>query len=599
MKKLFTHFGMILLFASSFFPEILKAGNGQMMFVAIMSCGDEVPPIIGDGQGLVTILFSEDRKEAFVHGIFTDLTGPVTGCHIHLGSTEDSGPVVVDLSALVSGNTIKGKLPIQADLIFAAAVDYNLYINVHTAANPDGEIRGQLTWMSEVILPVLAQGSNEIPPVSTTGVGLGALRFSQNLTRMEYQIKPTGLSGPVTAAHLHYGLSSMNGAVAAPLNTGEFITGFIDDPTLVGDLFYAAYTDSLYLNVHTAAHPDGEIRGQVVIDNPNNATALLNGDQETPPVTTTAQGFGYAALDFPKLDSISYILVSSGIVPTAAHIHKSTAGVAGAVIIPLSATAFPGIYFGKTAISSDNVTSFMKDDLYFNIHSSAHPAGEIRGQFESNLLKSYAFDLCGDQEAPKKTVKGYGAGFVAVNKSNTELIYGLAVNDLTNTATAAHIHDGAFGSSGPVILALEKPQPLYVDYLPITGTVGGKIDLDGAYMNVHTSTNPAGEIRGQIRRQLSCAINVATVESAIHDLSLKSNLISDEIILNTSVDKNALATVYVSDISGKQLVQWPKTKFIPGISETSFQVEFLSSGFYLLNIVDENNSVRSLKFVKQ
>ncbi|MBK8483130.1 MAG: T9SS type A sorting domain-containing protein [Saprospiraceae bacterium] len=62
--------------------------------------------------------------------------------------------------------------------------------------------------------------------------------------------------------------------------------------------------------------------------------------------------------------------------------------------------------------------------------------------------------------------------------------------------------------------------------------------------------------------------------------------------------KNINATIYVTDISGKQIMHWT-TNFNSGINKQSYNVEKLSSGFYLLNIIEENNSIKSLKFVKQ
>jgi len=604
MKKLFTHLGILLLMAILIFPKDLKAENGQMMFVAVLTAFDEVPPVLSDGYGLVTFIFSEDRKEVFIHGAFTDLSGPITACHIHFGNDTSTGPAIFDLSALISGNRIKGALPVSTGTLYQFAVTELLYINVHTADNPDGEIRGQLVQMSEFILPVIASAQNQIPPVASNAGGLGAFRFSKYLTRVDYQFLSVGLSGPATAAHIHMGNSTTNGPVIATLNTGDFITGSITVQTMVEDIFFAAIEGEAYFNLHTAANPNGEIRGQLILDQYNNGSALLNGSQETPPVTTTATAYGYASVDFPDLDSITYAVVYSGIVPTAAHIHKGKAGVSGGVIIPLALSNNPGLYLGRGALSDDNFTAFLKDELYFNIHSSAHPAGEIRGQIENNIYKSFAFDVCGDQEVPKKTGNGYGASFVAVNKANTEAICGLLVDGLSGPATAAHIHDGAFGVNGSVMVTLPTPDPSSVNFnivnaIPIAGTTAGKIDLDGAYVNVHTAANPAGEIRGQVRRSLSCSINVGTVESVIQDVTLSNTLVHDILFLKANADKNIDANFYVSDISGKKLMQWVNTNFIPGNNTISFEVDALSSGFYLLNLVDENNSIRSFKFIKQ
>jgi Cu/Zn superoxide dismutase len=598
MKKLFTQCILILAMVIGLYPQDLKAENGQMMFVAIMSTFDEIPQVTGDGVGLITFLLSEDRTSVSVHGAFTDLTGPVMGCHIHFGASDTTGPVVIDMSSMVNGNRIKGTIAIPSALIYAYAVAGLLYVNVHTAAHPAGEIRGQLTWMADIVLPVIASGQDEIPPVATNGLGLGTFRFSQNLTRMDYKLAPFGLSGPVMAAHIHKWDEMTNGPVIAPLNTGEFISGFIDDPALVEEILFEIFTGGAYVNVHTAAHPAGEIRGQIVSELPNNAEAVFSGDQENPPVNTNARAYGYASLNFPNLDSISYVVFYTDMVATAAHIHRGAVGVNGPVITPLTLFA-PGIYIGRAPITPSNVTAFMKDELYFNIHSSAHPGGEIRGQFQNNLLKSYAFDVCGDQEVPVKNVNGYGASFVTINKSNTELVYGLLVDGLSGEVLAAHIHDGAYGSNGQVLLGLETPQPFSVNIIPITDDEADPIDMDHAYVNVHTMANPAGEIRGQVRRSLSCKINVGTLQSAIQDISLKSNLVHDQLHVTAVSDKHVTANLFISDISGKQLLKWESTDFNSGENTKPLNVQSLSPGFYLLNVLDEHNAIRTFKFVKQ
>lgn len=81
---------------------------------------------------------------------FTDLTGPATAMHIHLGAAGQSGGVVASLAPLsfpavdaAKGGVILGNLQFsseQASNLLAGL----LYVNIHTALNPDGEIRGQL-----------------------------------------------------------------------------------------------------------------------------------------------------------------------------------------------------------------------------------------------------------------------------------------------------------------------------------------------------------------------------------------------------------------------------------------------------------------------
>jgi len=76
---------------------------------------------------------------------FTGLTGPATAAHIHMGAATASGNVVVPLCAPCK-SPVKGTAKISGSLKSAFA-KHDLYVNVHTTKNPNGEIRGQLTGM--------------------------------------------------------------------------------------------------------------------------------------------------------------------------------------------------------------------------------------------------------------------------------------------------------------------------------------------------------------------------------------------------------------------------------------------------------------------
>ena len=116
------------------------------------------------------------------------------------------------------------------------------------------------------------------------------------------------------------------------------------------------------------------------------------------------------------------------------------------------------------------------------------------------------------QEVPSPTgaVSSAGGTFSAtVTKSDTgaSVSWQLSFNGLTGDAIAAHIHTGAVGSPGPVVLALCGPCSS-----PASGTgtvpqaVVDAIQAGTAYVNVHTVTNKGGEIRGQ----LATTANVST-----------------------------------------------------------------------------------------
>lgn len=73
---------------------------------------------------------------------FSKLSGPSTAAHIHMAARGKSGPIVVPLCAPCTSG-VTGTATISPALL-ADFKKHLLYVNVHTAKNPDGEIRGQL-----------------------------------------------------------------------------------------------------------------------------------------------------------------------------------------------------------------------------------------------------------------------------------------------------------------------------------------------------------------------------------------------------------------------------------------------------------------------
>lgn len=123
-------------------------------------------------------------------------------------------------------------------------------------------------------------------------------------------------------------------------------------------------------------------------------------------------------------------------------------------------------------------------------------------------------------EVPPPTLSGASpSGTATLTSQGNTLLYKVSVNGLSSPYVAAHIHTGAPGVAGPVIV------PLTLAPGPTEGTAGGEGTIDAAaikgknadgspmsmadvltamrsgstYVNVHTTNNKAGEARGQIQ----------------------------------------------------------------------------------------------------
>jgi hypothetical protein len=108
-----------------------------------------------------------------------------------------------------------------------------------------------------------ALGSEETPPVNTGATANASFVLSDDRTVLAYNVTATGLSGPATAMHLHRGARGVPGDIVYPLNTPD-ATGAASGVVTFNPADYDALANGgLYLNIHTAAYPNGEIRGQV------------------------------------------------------------------------------------------------------------------------------------------------------------------------------------------------------------------------------------------------------------------------------------------------------------------------------------------------
>lgn len=107
-------------------------------------------------------------------------------------------------------------------------------------------------------------GKNEAPPVKTDGTGKATVTLDTQSRKLDWEVTFWGLSGPATAAHFHGPAdASKNAGVVVPIAKAGDQQPFKGTATLTSEQMADLMAGRWYVNIHTAANPPGEIRGQV------------------------------------------------------------------------------------------------------------------------------------------------------------------------------------------------------------------------------------------------------------------------------------------------------------------------------------------------
>ncbi len=501
--------------AAGLFRVADLAVGESVAFSVVLSGGFEVPPVTGtSGSGSGTLRITGNTLWFDIQ--YAGLTGPATAAHIHgRASVDGTAGVLINLAPFNGGTfgasgTLSGSVILTTEQK-AAILSSRTYVNVHTAQNGPGEIRGQV--LPAAMSAVLA-GVNERPnPVSSDGRGRAYFLLAGD--QLVFNISYRDLTGPATAAHIH-GASDESATAGVMINLAPFHNGalgtagnFAGTVTLTPAQLTALAGGKTYVNVHTARNGPGEIRGQILPSvSATPLSASLSGAFERPtPVPGTGAGSATLLLAGDVLlFEAGYSGLSSA--PSAAHIHGSApaSGTAGVMInlMPFhgSAEAGRGWFSGSVRLTAEQRAALLAGQTYLNVHTPANGAGEIRGQATPVL---FAARLNGANERPNPvTTPGQGSahGLLAGNL----LWFNVTYQGLSGPATAAHIHGAApaTGTAGVMV----NLAPFNGGAFGAAGAMAGATTLEAnvlsalieglTYVNIHTGANGAGEIRGQL-----------------------------------------------------------------------------------------------------
>jgi uncharacterized protein (TIGR03437 family) len=229
---------------------------------------------------------------------------------------------------------------------------------------------------------------------------------------------------------------------------------------------------------------------------------------------------------------------------TAMHIHKGPAGVAGAIVVPvtlartddptgvgtLSARQVNFSSADSTTAVIDTANGLLADpsQFYFNIHTPDAPAGAMRGQLQRAEMVVLMGQMSPTNETPTiSSSTGLGIGTVVALRTldktfsltSAEVIFDVNYTGFPSDTnfTGLHVHLGGTGKAGPVTIDSTLKGPVAAAASG-TGNLHYDVEVDlgraGAidsvyalfqspadtYINVHTSVFPGGAARAQLHR---------------------------------------------------------------------------------------------------
>ena len=118
-----------------------------------------------------------------------------------------------------------------------------------------------------VAMTTQLRGANEVPPNSSTATGSVDAAFNKDTMQLKWKVNYSGLTGPATMGHFH-GPAAVGANAGVALGWANPVASGMDGaatltPAQAADLMAGKW----YANIHTAAFPAGELRGQMTVRN--------------------------------------------------------------------------------------------------------------------------------------------------------------------------------------------------------------------------------------------------------------------------------------------------------------------------------------------
>ena len=459
----------------------------------------ETLPTTHAGMGVATVELKDDNSKAVVKLRASALSGPVVAAHLHRGKVGAQGEVLLDLGPLLDEQRdgsviIEGSLDTNDEFLSALLLG-EVYVDLHTQLNPDGELRGQFldedVWFGNLdmvqALPAPEIGLDVRVTVRNRAPTLGTHQSPLWVAFHDGNFDVYDLGAPAVA---HFPLTNALERLAEDGNTERLTQSFEALP-------YGSIQGVLAGQFSPSSIRPGEI---------------VSRSFRLDPASRTSRYLSYASMILPSNDAFvanadpfaHEVFANGNFVGASFRVDGTEVLDAGTEVndeVP-EHTAFFGQVTPDTGVVEGGVVA---------LHAGFLPPGS-GGILDHPDFVAADFSVP-DYEVLQVDLKKFAPGdapsgliSVSFDSDTSQLGLSLAAQDLSGPATAVGFHEGAQGVAGPVVLDLTDSITLnengtlfasntlvVADPTLVRALLNGRI-----YVNVSTALNPQGEIRGQV-----------------------------------------------------------------------------------------------------
>lgn len=350
--------------------------------IAVSGCGG------GGGGGS-----GQAEQPAAPTASITAPTGASLNRTVPLTATATAGSGVDRVEFLVDGSVIATDTtaPYEASWDTSTIADGSHELTARTVDSANVSVTSApvtVTVLNSPTIDVAVSAAEVFPRTDSGATGAGQLTFNLVTGAVTGGVTLTGITA--TLAHIHHGIAGTNGPVIV-----DFVRSGTDPNrwdaeaggTLTADQVSALLAGQLYVNVHTAAFPNGEIRGQIRPQGIVVAVAGMDGSSVVPPVSTTAAGFAAMTVDEAANTATVHMQTTGVDDATEAHVHNAAAGenATAPLFSLMKDPAAPTHWLlEEQSVTEADREALVADQLYVDVHTPAALAGALRGQLSLN-----------------------------------------------------------------------------------------------------------------------------------------------------------------------------------------------------------------------